>query len=40
MAVVAKQTRDRVPTAKKMNLKAVRLFLGARSRIDAPDILF
>jgi hypothetical protein len=40
VAVVAKQTRDCVPAAKKMDLKAVRLFLGARFRVDAPDVLF
>jgi hypothetical protein len=40
VAVVAKQTRDRIPAAKKMDLKTVRLFLGARFRVDAPDVLF
>jgi hypothetical protein len=40
VAVVAKQTRDCIPAAKKMDLKAVRLFLGARFRVDAPDVLF
>ena len=39
MAVVTKQTRDRAAAAKKMDLKAVGLFFGARFRIDAPDVL-
>jgi hypothetical protein len=38
-AIIAEQTRDGVATAKKMDLKAVSLFLGAWFRIDAPDIL-
>jgi hypothetical protein len=40
VAVVAKQTRDRVPAAKKMDLKSVRLFLGARLCVDPPYVLF
>jgi hypothetical protein len=40
VAVVAKQTRNRVPAAKKMDLKSVRLFLGARLCVDPPYVLF
>src|SRR5438270_3997777 len=40
VAVVAKQPRHRVAAAKKMDLKAMCLFLGASLRIDAPDVLF
>lgn len=39
-AIVTKQTRDRLTAAKKMNLKTVSLFFGARFRVDAPDVLF
>jgi hypothetical protein len=37
---VTKQARYGLTAAKKMDLETVRLFLGARLRIDAPDILF
>ena len=40
MAIVTEQTRDGAAAAKKMDLKAVGLFFGARFRIDAPDVLF
>lgn len=40
VTVVAKQARDRVAAAKKVDLKTVSLFLGAGFRIDAPDVLF
>jgi hypothetical protein len=40
VAVIAKEPGDRGAAAKKMDLKTVGLFFGARFRVDAPDILF
>ena len=40
MAVVAEQARHGIAPAKKVHLKTVRLFLGARFRVDAPNVLF
>src|SRR6476469_343963 len=40
VAIVTEQTGNRFAGAKKMNLKAVSLFFGARFRIDAPNVLF
>src|SRR5205085_4856908 len=40
VTVITEQTRDRIPAAKKVNLKTVSLFFGARFRVDAPDVLF
>ena len=40
VTVITEQTRDRIPAAKEVNLKTVSLFLGARFRVDAPDVLF
>src|SRR5205085_8217286 len=38
--IVTEQSRDRLSAAQKVHLEAVRLFLGARFGIDAPNIFF
>ena len=40
VAVIAEEPGNRSAAAKKMDLKAVGLFFGARFRVDAPDVLF
>jgi hypothetical protein len=40
VTVIAKQASHRVTSTEEMDLEPVGLLLGARFRIDAPDVLF